>query len=350
MARSQESFVSITRAGQEQFLIEELRTRSAELECTEVAPQVVEITSPSTHELAKFPLFFSVQLLPNAQAIQAESISLWAALILDQLISAFGDASPPWALHIFDPLQSETGKEYARPRRIHEALMTLLKQKRRGLLKTLQSGSTHDAHLVQVALLDPTRGYLSVASPETKMLFKAAISPHPAGYVEIPEDKKPPSRAYLKLLEAIEVFNLTLSRGQTAVDLGAAPGGWTYVLKQHGLKVTAIDRSPLDQSLMRTKDILFQTGNALTWTADKPVDWLVCDVITSPENTFALLSKWINEKKCRYFCVTVKFKGVPAFDVLNSLVTFVSHHTAWFDGKQLTHNKNEVTVVGECSA
>jgi 23S rRNA (cytidine2498-2'-O)-methyltransferase len=350
MARSQESFVSITRAGQEQFLIEELRTRSAELECTQVAPQVVEITSPSKEELAQFPLFFSVQLLPNAQALQAESISLWAAKILDHLISTFGETSPPWALHIFDPLQSETGKEYARPKRIHEALVTLLKQKRRSLLKTLQQESTQATHLIQVALLNPEQGYFSVASPETRALFKAAISPDPAGYVAIPEDKKPPSRAYLKLLEAIKVFNLTLTRGKTAVDLGAAPGGWTYVLRQRGLKVTAIDRSPLDQSLMRAKDILFQTGNALTWTPNKPVDWLVCDVITSPENTFALLSKWINEKKCRYFCVTVKFKGVPAFDVLDSLVTFLSLHTAWFDGKQLTHNKNEVTVVGECSA
>jgi 23S rRNA C2498 (ribose-2'-O)-methylase RlmM len=310
---------------------------------------VVEITSPSSQELSKFPLFFSVQLLPNAKMIRADSITLWATAILEQLISTFGETSPAWALHIFDPLQSETGKEYARPKRIHEALIALLKQKRRSLLKTLQPTPTSDAHIVQVVLLDPERGYYSMASPETVALFKTAISPHPAGYVEIPEDKKPPSRAYLKLLEALKVFHLTFTRGQTAVDLGAAPGGWTYVLRQHGLRVTAIDRSPLDQTLMRAKDISWQRGNALSWIPEKPVDWLVCDVITSPEHTHALLSKWISEKKCRYFCVTVKFKGAPAFDVLNSIVTFLSLHALWFDGKQLTHNKNEVTVVGEVS-
>jgi 23S rRNA (cytidine2498-2'-O)-methyltransferase len=346
MVTSQERFISITRAGQEPFLIQELHTRSAAFQCNQVAPQVVEISSPSEQELAILPLFFSVQLLPNARTLSAQSITVWASAILDALIETFGESSPAWALHIFDPLQSETGKDYARPTRINEALRALLKQKRRSLLKTLSPVVTRDTHLVQVALLDPQRGYFSVATPKTQSLFKAAISPYPAGYVVIPEDKKPPSRAYQKLQEALKVFRLTPTRGQTAVDLGAAPGGWTYVLKQLGLHVTAIDRSPLDPSLMRGKEISFQRGNALTWLPEKPVDWLVCDVITSPENTCALVSRWITEKKCRFFCVTVKFKGAPAFDILHSLVHFLSTHTAWFDAKQLTHNKNEVTVVG----
>jgi 23S rRNA C2498 (ribose-2'-O)-methylase RlmM len=69
-------------------------------------------------------------------------------------------------------------------------------------------------------------------------------------------------------------------------------------------------------------------------------------VITTPENTAALLRRWVEKKLCRNFCVTVKFKGAPDLATLHNLSLFLGKNTQWFDGRQLTHNKNEVTVVG----
>ena len=42
-----------------------------------------------------------------------------------------------------------------------------------------------------------------------------------------------------------------LRPGMRAVDLGAAPGGWTWQLVQRGLQVTAVDNGPLKGSIAR---------------------------------------------------------------------------------------------------
>ena len=58
------------------------------------------------------------------------------------------------------------------------------------------------------------------------------------------------SRAEFKLLEALEVFTIELPSKGIALDLGAAPGGWTRVLLNHGLQVIAVDPSALDPRLL----------------------------------------------------------------------------------------------------
>lgn len=261
-------------------------------------------------------------------------------------MAKFGDSPPEWCLHIFEPASAETGKRYARPQRIQETLLELLKQKRRSYLRTLKPDASPASTLVQVALIEPASGYISFADDTIRSLYRAAISRVIAGHLPIADNTRPPSRAFKKLREALDVFSLNPKRGETAVDLGASPGGWTYVLRDLGLSVTAIDRSPLAPSLMRDKKVSWLAGNALTWAPPSAVDWLVCDVITTPENTSSLLRTWISKRLCKNFCVTVKFKGNPAIDSLLALAAFLLDHTVSFDARQLTHNKNEVTLVG----
>jgi 23S rRNA (cytidine2498-2'-O)-methyltransferase len=57
------------------------------------------------------------------------------------------------------------------------------------------------------------------------------------------------SRAEFKLLEALSAFGLRLPERGTALDLGAAPGGWTRVLRERGLRVVAVDPGELDARL-----------------------------------------------------------------------------------------------------
>lgn len=54
------------------------------------------------------------------------------------------------------------------------------------------------------------------------------------------------SRAELKLQEALEIFGIELPTSGHALDLGAAPGGWTRLLLEAGMQVTAIDPALLD--------------------------------------------------------------------------------------------------------
>jgi 23S rRNA (cytidine2498-2'-O)-methyltransferase len=344
--------ICLTRLGQERYLSDEialslnLGLRSSPIKSTHTAPQVVELSHSSHHELGALPIFFSVQCLPNPKAVHADSISIWSKEILGFLVERFSDSPQPWTLQIFDTASIESGERFARAERITESVIELLKQKRRSYLRELKDTPSRKTTLIQVALVTPTQGFISSAEPELQAQYRSAIALDCAGYHAIADDKRPPSRAFKKLREAIEVFSLTPKRGETAVDLGASPGGWSYVLRQLGLTVTAVDRSPLADTLMHTRGISWSSGNALTWQPPNPVDWLVCDVITAPENTAKILKSWITQKLCRNFCVTVKFKGDPDLKTLLTLADLLRQNTTWFDGRQLTHNKNELTLVG----
>jgi 23S rRNA (cytidine2498-2'-O)-methyltransferase len=69
-----------------------------------------------------------------------------------------------------------------------------------------------------------------------------------------------PSRSALKLEEAFCVFlseeekARLLKKGMAAVDLGASPGGWTWLLATRGISVIAVDNGRIDKSLLASGD------------------------------------------------------------------------------------------------
>ena len=308
---------------------------------------MVELTGVDISFLSQNPLLFSRQMLTHAFSLEGSSIKTVAQAVVAALIERLAEPPPAWCLHIYDPAAVDTGEEYSRPRLIHQEVITILKQRRRSLAKALCPTWSSQTHLAQVVLAAPTLTFMSITPPEHQQALRANMSPYVAGYVDIPDDKAPPSRAFKKLREAIEVFHLSPKRGETCVDLGACPGGWTHVMVERGLRATAIDRSPLDDRLMRNKNVTFLKGDAFTWLPKEPVSWLICDVITTPDRTLGILDTWLSKRHCSFFCVTVKFKGTPDFENLLKIRQLLRTTTRWYDGKQLTNNKNELTVVGE---
>ena len=96
------------------------------------------------------------------------------------------------------------------------------------------------AHLGAWTLLEPGR---MLASP-TK------TSPFVNGECHFEEDRAgPPSRAYLKLWEACTRIGAWPRPGERCIDLGAAPGGWTWALARLGARVMAVDKAPLEAAV-----------------------------------------------------------------------------------------------------
>lgn len=358
--------ICITRPGQERYISEELIYRAPRVTSSILAPQVVSIPSVHDAEIFAIPLCFAQQILPNVSTIEAPSIAGWAKAVGAYLCQHEHLLKDGWFLHVFDPKSSLTGVQYGRSTLIEQSLLDILKKRRRSLLRSLRyqdsesldkNSSNQDTDnqdtvhrtLVQVLCLDSARGFMSITPSAERTRYHYGVSTHFAGHVTVKDDKRPPSRAFKKLREAIEVFGLSMKRGDTAVDLGAAPGGWTHVLQSQGLIVTALDRSPLDPALMDLASITWLRGNALTWKPTRPVTWLVCDVITTPKNTLSILTSWLGNSWCKHFCVTVKCQGDPEFETIHEILTFVATHTRWFGAKQLTNNKNEFTICGELS-
>ncbi len=78
-------------------------------------------------------------------------------------------------------------------------------------------------------------GSWMLIAPDTILASAQCSSPFPHGETQFIEDRvTPPSRAYLKLWEAFTLLGVKPKPGETCIDLGSSPGGWTWVLQGHG--------------------------------------------------------------------------------------------------------------------
>jgi 23S rRNA (cytidine2498-2'-O)-methyltransferase len=102
-------------------------------------------------------------------------------------------------------------------------------------------------------------------------------SPFAHGEVHFVEDRSgPPSRAYLKLWEALTLLGTGPQPGDTCLDLGASPGGWSWALQRMGAKVISVDRAPLAPEIARLPGIEHRSESAFSLDPRslRPVDWL----------------------------------------------------------------------------
>ena len=88
------------------------------------------------------------------------------------------------------------------------------------------------------------------------------LSDWPGGAVRFQREDGQISRAKFKLLEAEREFGLHYEEFKNALDIGAAPGGWTSLLLERGLRVTAVDPAELHPSLAAYRTLTVLRKNA----------------------------------------------------------------------------------------
>ncbi|HVK62305.1 MAG TPA: SAM-dependent methyltransferase, partial [Bdellovibrionales bacterium] len=172
-----------------------------------------------------------------------------------------------------------------------------------------------------------------IASPEVSVNF-------PNGEIEFLEDSFPPSRAYLKLWEFFTVYRVRPTAGERCIDLGACPGGWTWVLSELGCKVISVDKAPLDAKLLKRKNIEVKKHDAFTLKPEDvgPVDWLFSDVICEPKRLLELVHQWRSADMAKNFVCTIKFKGKTDHAIIREFLKL--------EGSRARHlyvNKHEIT-------
>ena len=182
-------------------------------------------------------------------------------------------------------------------------------------------------------------------------------SPHAMGIMRLRMPKAAPSRSTLKLEEAFKTMlteheqQTCLCNGMTAVDLGACPGGWTWQLVNRGIRVTAIDNGPMDQALMDGGLVTHIREDGFTYTPQKPVDWLVCDMVERPMHITRLISRWLTEGHCRHAAFNLKLPMKKRYDMVMECREYILDElqqinaTATFRIKQLYHDREEVTCI-----
>ena len=164
-----------------------------------------------------------------------------------------------------------------------------------------------------------------------------------------------PSRSTQKLAEAFAVLldagdRAALRPGLHAVDLGAAPGGWTWQLARRGLKVTAIDNGPLKGSVADDPLVTHLREDGLRWRPRRAVDWLVCDIVEQPMRIAEMIGHWIADGATRRAIFNLKLPMKKRYDEVRRCETRIAEiidragmrHALRI--RQLYHDREEVTA------
>src|SRR5690606_34172768 len=166
---------------------------------------------------------------------------------------------------------------------------------------------------LHVCLVDGDHAFIATAGP-------ADSAPWPLGIPRLRLHADAPSRSALKLEEALLTLRddgeraRLLRNGMHAADLGAAPGGWTWVLTRHGLRVSAIDNGPLRQHVLDTGLVEHLRADGFHWQPPRPLDWMVCDMVEQPRRVAERMATWLREGWCRQAVFNLKLPMKKRWD------------------------------------
>ena len=318
---------------------------------------------------------YALQIFPNVKIVEGSSISQLSQAICDVILASEDEESmrklPKGTLRIHS-LVPGMCKGQTKPK-----LLSRSQTLGSSVLKSLQSilpaartnKNTHDIQcLVQIMLQSPTIAIVSLAflSPSSHKNWPNAYNPLGLVNVNI-ESRTMPSSAYRKVMEAMECMKCIPQKNDIIYDLGACPGGWTSVFYHDvGIQNTiyAIDRSPLDPSLMKNNVIQFIQGDAFAFQPptynSNSIDidtehWMVSDVIAYPSRCIELLQTWCQpDVIVSHMIVTMKFQSHPTLHELQSALAMVRERLRQRENKTTLYsvrakhffsNKNEVTIM-----
>ncbi len=184
-------------------------------------------------------------------------------------------------------------------------------------------------------------GSWTLIDAETLLAAPRCSSPFPNGEARFIEDKKaPPSRAYLKLWELFTLIGEKPGPGDTCLDLGSSPGGWSWVLARLGARVISVDKAPLAPDVAALPAIEYRKASAFALALKDvgPVDWLFSDVVCYPQRLLLLVESWLAAGNVRRFVCTIKFQGETDFAVQRKFAAIPNSRLL-----HLHANKHELT-------
>ena len=203
---------------------------------------------------------------------------------------------------------------------------------------------------VIVSLLCTTdKGYVGIS------LAKDNLSDWPGGARHFAQTSEQISRSEFKLLEALEAFGVTLPSKGWALDLGAAPGGWTRLLLEAGMSVVAVDPAKLDSGLAGHPRLEHYRGYAELYLEEalkrrKKFDVITNDMRMDAREAARLLVEASACLRTDGFIISVLKLPHATLEIdplknLKEALRLLNKHFGVVQARQLFHNRQEVTVL-----
>ena len=180
-------------------------------------------------------------------------------------------------------------------------------------------------------------------------------SPWVGGIPRLKFPRGAPSRSTLKLDEALLHFlspeqqQKWLQPGMSVVDLGAAPGGWTFQFVRRHMRVIAVDNGAVDAALLESAIVEHVRADGFRYQPPKRVDWMVCDMVEQPIRIAQLAARWLAQGWCQRTIFNLKLPMKKRYEETQRCLDVV--RTALDEAgvryelacKQMYHDREEVT-------
>lgn len=171
------------------------------------------------------------------------------------------------------------------------------------------------------------------------------LSPWTGGQIPVTEPVS--NRAGYKLLEALTTFSIRLRQGDHALDLGAAPGAWTTLLRQRGLRVTAVAPTPLYPWLMFDAHVTYQpmTAEQFLGCCRSTFDLIVNDMRLDAQDSARIMADYASHlRRGGIAIMTLKLHGHNHQRVMDHTFRLLRKRYKIIRVRQLVSNRHEVTL------
>jgi 23S rRNA (cytidine2498-2'-O)-methyltransferase len=324
------------REGAERDLVEELLLRGTpETRPRKLGPALVASADAPADDDARLAVTFARQAFQVAHIARADEVDGLAAALAPAIADCLQNCER-YALQVFVP-DSDVGNPLAARAESLAAALALPSHAERVDDAELRR---HGGLLLQLCLLAPDTAAIGGIAADR------ALSLWPGGRARMRLAGDLPSRAARKLAEAFAWLGMAPGSGESCVDLGAAPGGWSWLLLDRRARVLAIDPARMDPKLMKNPRLTHVQGSAFDFTPDEPVDWLFCDMVWRPIEVAQMLGRWARRRDTRMLVANFKLPMKRKVDTVEQLRGVLSASGyAGIRTRQLYHDRDEITLT-----
>ena len=178
--------------------------------------------------------------------------------------------------------------------------------------------------------------------------IKDNVSDWTGGILFYSKNKDVICRAEFKIEEACKIFKIELGDGMKALDLGAAPGGWTHFLACQGLYVDAVDPANMDARVLQMNNVMHHKMTAQEFVKNRKAatyDILVNDMKMGTNESVDIICEMSNQLKKGGVCImTLKLPKTAAIKRINIARNVLQKYFSSVSVRKLYYNRSEVTV------
>lgn len=186
-------------------------------------------------------------------------------------------------------------------------------------------------------------GWHRAGAPETRW---------PGGVPAIASPARLISRAYLKIVEALEWSELPVAAGDRCVEIGSSPGGSCLALLERGLNVTGIDPAEMDAEVLAHPGFTHVRARAkdVKRSVFRDCRWLVMDANVAPNYTLDTLDGVLTQAGARPegLVLTLKLTNPTFAEKLPQFAERIRRYGyRRVRMRQLAYNRQEVCAVAD---